>query len=152
MSIFVVIAMLTSIEVWGSIKVIRGQLRVMRGHIIKNSKMFATYDILRCSAFFEIHHAYVPNCFEVIRGQFRSSWGQSFHLLLVWTYFHYNTAVFSFQQAYIQLIFNVSIFKVQKGHERSYGQEQIKKGCHKWYPWELSFLLIYLHNADVSKR
>ena len=41
MPLFLVIAMLTIIKVWRSIKVIRGQLRVMRGHIIKNSKMLS---------------------------------------------------------------------------------------------------------------
>ena len=43
--------------------------------------------------------------FEVIRGQWRSAWGHSFDLSLVWTYFHLNSAVFSFQ-----LICNMPIF------------------------------------------
>ena len=43
--------------------------------------------------------------FEVIRGQWRSAWGHSFDLSLVWTYFHCNSAVFSFH-----LICNMPIF------------------------------------------
>ena len=52
------IVMLTISEVWRSIRAILGQLRFMRGHMIKNSKIFVTYDILRCSAFFDIKHMF----------------------------------------------------------------------------------------------
>ena len=61
--IFLVIVILTILEVKRSKKVIGGQIMVMRGHdMIKNSKMLVTYDILRCSASHDIHHAYVLNC------------------------------------------------------------------------------------------
>ena len=98
--IFLVIVMLTIIEVWRSIRVIRCQFRVMRGHMIQNSKMFVLYDILRCSVSFDIHHVYVLRSSEV-------NGGQSSDLSLVWTYFHCNIAVLSFC-----LICNMPIFLV----------------------------------------
>ena len=102
---------------------------------------------------------------EVIRVQWRSAWGQSFDLslvcvmkqrvresdvtsqlhsiymqsfdlLLVWTYFHCNTSVFSFQLICIMPIFFaiiLTILEVERSnkviggqimYERSYSQEQ----------------------------
>ena len=45
--------------------------------------------------------------FEVIRGQWRSAWGQSFDLKLTWPYFLCDTAVLSFR-----LICNLPFFSV----------------------------------------
>ena len=71
-------------------------------------KNVVTNDILGCSAFFWYTSCICSKIltFEVIRGQWRSAWGHSFDLSLVWTYFHCNTAVFSFH-----LICNMPIFK-----------------------------------------
>ena len=55
MPILLAIIILTILEFWRSIKVIRGQFRVIINHMILNSKKFVTCDILRCSAFFLIY-------------------------------------------------------------------------------------------------
>ena len=52
MPIFLVIVKLTTIQVWRSLKVIKGQFRVMRGHMIQKSKKFVTYNVMRSSGFF----------------------------------------------------------------------------------------------------
>ena len=59
---FLTIIIWTLFDFWRLIKVIIGQFRVMRGNIIQNSKKFVSYDVLQWSAFFDIHHAYVPKC------------------------------------------------------------------------------------------
>ena len=70
---------------WGR-KVIRGQIMVMRGHMVQNRNSL-WYTSYICSKIL---------CFEVIRGQWRSAWGQSFDLKLAKTYFLYSADVFSF--------------------------------------------------------
>ena len=93
-------------------KVQKGHKRSSHGHERSydkaQKKNVFTNDILGCSAFFWYTSciSFETLSFEVIRGQWRSAWGQSFDLSLVWTYFHCNTAVFSFQ-----LICNMPIFK-----------------------------------------
>ena len=62
---FLAIITWTILEFLRSLKVIRGLFRVMRGHMIQNSKRFVLYNVLQCSAFFYIH-AYVPKC-KVLR-------------------------------------------------------------------------------------
>ena len=42
----------TIIEVWGSLKVIKGKLRFMRGYMIQNRKKLVKYDVLDCLVFF----------------------------------------------------------------------------------------------------
>ena len=93
-------------------KVQKGHERSSHGHERSygkaQKKNVFTNDILGCSAFFWYTSciSFETLSFEVIRGQWRSAWGQSFDLSLVWTYFHCNTAVFSFH-----LICNMPIFK-----------------------------------------
>ena len=95
---------------WGW-KVKKGHKRSNHGHEKsygqEQKRKIVTYYILGCSAFFWYTSCICSKLlsFEVIRGQWRSAWGQSFDLSLVWTYFHCNTAVFSFQ-----LICNMPIF------------------------------------------
>ena len=61
--IFLVIVILTILEVKRSKKVIRGQIMVMRGHMVKNSKDRLSHMIsLGAQLSFDIHHAFVPNC------------------------------------------------------------------------------------------
>ena len=97
---------------WGQ-KVQKGHWRSNHGHErsygLEQKRKVVTYDILGCSAFFWYTSCICSKMlsFEVIRGQWRSAWGQSFDLSLVWTYFHCNTAVFSFD-----LICNTPIFLV----------------------------------------
>ena len=49
---FSLIIMLPFLKGWRLIKVIRGQSRSMRGHMIQNIKKFVTYYVLHCSGFF----------------------------------------------------------------------------------------------------
>ena len=95
---------------WGQ-KVQKGHWRSNHGHErsygLEQKRKVVTYDILGCSAFFWYTSCICSKMlsFEVIRGQWRSAWGHSFDLSLVWTYFHCNSAVFSFY-----LICNMPIF------------------------------------------
>ena len=99
--------------------------------MIKNSKIHVTEDILRCSAFFDIHKAYVPS-FEVIRGQCRSALGQSFDHSLVWTYFYCNTYVFNFHlicKTHIFLVIIIlSILEVKRSKKVIRGQIMVIRG------------------------
>ena len=106
----------------------RGQFRVMRGHM--NSKRFVSYNVLRWSAFFKfIMHMFQNAKFKVIKGQFRSAWGQSFDLSLVWTCFHCNTAVFSFQLICNMPIFSwFSIFQFSRSKKVTRGQIMVMRG------------------------
>ena len=62
MPIFLEIIILTILEVERSQKVIRGQIMVMRGHMVKNRKeRFSHIISLGAQLSFDIHHAYVPN-------------------------------------------------------------------------------------------
>ena len=102
--IILVIIIQTILEFWRSIKVISGQYRVMRGHMIKNSKKFVTFDILRCSASF----LYISmHMFKIAKSwSHQRSMKVSHFYSRLWTYFHCDTAVFSFH-----LIFNMPVFK-----------------------------------------
>ena len=61
--IFLVIVILTILEVKRSKKVIRGQIMVMRGHMVNSrKKMLSLMISLGVKLFFDIHHAYVPKC------------------------------------------------------------------------------------------
>ena len=140
---------LTIIMVWRAIRVIIGQFRVMRGHMIQISKMFVTFDVLRCSAFFW-HTSCICSkmlSFEVIRSQWRSARGQSFDLKLTWPYFLCNIAVFSFPLICDMPIFLViamlTIIEVWRRSIRSLDPEQ-QNFCNTWYPEMVSFLLIYI--------
>ena len=62
MPIFLAI-ILTILEVERSRKAIRGQIMVMGGHMVKNSKDRLSHMIsLGAQLSFDIHHAYVPYC------------------------------------------------------------------------------------------
>ena len=66
MPIFLAI-IITILEVERSRKVIRGQIMVMRNHMVKNRKERLSHIIsLGAQLSFDIHHAYVPNC-QVLR-------------------------------------------------------------------------------------
>ena len=63
MPIFLAIIILTILEVERSKKAIRGQIMVMGGHMVKNSKDRLSHMIsLGAQLSFDIHHAYVPKC------------------------------------------------------------------------------------------
>ena len=97
---------------WGR-KVKKGHKRSNHGHVRSNGqeqkRKVVAYYFLGCSASFWYTSCICPKSisFKVIRGQWRSAWGHSFDLSLVWTYFHCNSAVFSFD-----LICNTPIFLV----------------------------------------
>ena len=56
-------SILTILEVKRSKKVIRGQIMVMRGHMVKSRKERLSHMIsLGAQLSFDIHHAYVPKC------------------------------------------------------------------------------------------
>ena len=60
---FLVIIILSILEVKRSKKVIRGQIMVMRGHMVKSRKERLSHMIsLGAQLSFDIHHAYVPKC------------------------------------------------------------------------------------------
>ena len=60
MPIFLAIIILSILEVKRSKKVIRGQIMVMRGHMVKNRKERLSRIIsLDAQLSFDIHHAYV---------------------------------------------------------------------------------------------
>ena len=93
--IFLVIVMLTVIEVWMSIRVFRGLVsswEVIWSRTVKCLSHMISWD---AQLSFDIYVE--KQSFEVIRGKWRSAWGKSYDLSLVWTYFHCNTAAFSFQ-------------------------------------------------------
>ena len=61
--IFLVIVILTILEVKRSKKVVRGQIIVMTGRMVKSRKDRLSHMIsLGAQLSFDIHHAYVPNC------------------------------------------------------------------------------------------
>jgi len=94
-------------------------------------KNVVTNDILGCSAFFWYTSciSFETLSFEVIRGQWRSAWGQSFDLSLVWTCFHCNTAVFSFQLICNMPIFSwFSIFQFSRSKKVTRGQVMVMRG------------------------
>ena len=55
---FKAIVILTILEV--SIKIIKGQVMVIRGHMIQNSKKVVTYPSVRAG--YDIHQVYVLKC------------------------------------------------------------------------------------------
>ena len=89
--------MLTIFKVWRSIKVIRGQLRVMRGHMIKNSKMLSHM----ISWVAQLFLTCIIHMFQIAKfwGHQRSK--QVSLSSVIWPFtcleiFSFNTAVFSF--------------------------------------------------------
>ena len=124
--------MLTILEVWRSIKVIGGQFRVMRVHMIPNSKHFSHIISLDDQLYFDIcivHTSCICSkllSFEVIKGQWRSAWGQSFDLKLAETY---NAAVFCFQLICNMPIFSsFSIFQFSRSKKVTRGQVMVMRG------------------------
>ena len=116
-------------------KVQKGHKRSNHGHERsygqEQKRKVVLNDILGCPAFF-----WYTSCisfemlsFEVIRGQWRSAWGQSFDLSLVWTCFHCNTAVFSFQLICNMPIFSwFSIFQFLRSKKVTRGQVMVMRG------------------------
>ena len=129
--------MLTIIEVWRLIGAIRGQFRVMRGHMIQNNKMCVTYDILRCSAFFSGHQ----RSMKVIKGQSRAMRG---HMVL-------NSKMFATYDNLRCLAFFIYIVHIANcffwGHQRS------MKASLRSVIWPLTCLDIFssLHNLSSKK-
>ena len=116
-------------------KVQKGHKRSSHGHERSydkaQKKNVFTNDILGCSAFFWYTSciSFETLSFEVIRGQWRSAWGQSFDLSLVWTCFHCNTAVFSFQLICNMPIFSwFSIFQFLRSKKVTRGQVMVMRG------------------------
>ena len=116
---------------WGQ-KVQKGHWRSNHGHErsygLEQKRKVVTYDILGCSAFFWYTSCICSKMlsFEVIRGQWRSAWGHSFDLSLVWTYFHCNSAVFSFHLICNMPIFSwFSIFQFLRSSEVNEGQPEV---------------------------
>ena len=116
---------------WGQ-KVQKGHWRSNHGHersyCLEQKRKVVTYDILGCSAFFWYTSCICSKMlsFEVIRGQWRSAWGHSFDLSLVWTYYHCNSAVFSFHLICNMPIFSwLSIFQFLRSSEVNEGQPEV---------------------------
>ena len=62
MPISLSIIILTILEVQWLIKVIRGQIIVVKGHVVQNRKKVVTYDTSGAHLSFNIHLTYVPKC------------------------------------------------------------------------------------------
>ena len=93
-------------------------------------------------SFFYIHHAYVPNCFEVIRGQL-------FDLSLVWTYFHPCTTYQA--KSHQKSLYRVRNFFFPKNFQLWGGfncTENASQTVHKHYFEDFESLLLRYVNAE----